>query len=216
MKKKASLLPFSFRELMARPDTAELVRLFHLEIPVKSKLKALAVLMEEYEETVLAVQDHVRIVASHIASEGDTSIHNDQADATQSTHAFEIERLVFSLLLVAASARINESMDARQQAGFSSTALKRITFSSVKGIVFNLDGKPQSGMTVVLEAEDPLNTQPLVCMKTNQAGRLPISHELAEGHYMMTMLYVDHVERQPIFIGQPKGDKPEGSVRKLV
>ena len=163
MKKKISSLPFTFRDLVARSDTAELVRLFHLDMPLKAKMKALAVLMDEYDETVLGVKDHVKTVAGHIIAEQ----QKGKEEMQHSAHREDIEQLIFSLMIVAASARINECMDERQQAGFSSIALKRITFSSVKGIVFKLDGKPQAGMTVVLEAEDPLSTQPVVSMKTN-------------------------------------------------
>lgn len=214
MKKRTSSLPISFRDLIGRADIVELMRLFHFEAPAKAKQKALASLMDEYDETVLGVCDRIKTVAEHIMLEQEAWMASEQGHTNP--HRREgVESLISSLLLVAASARINETIEARSQEGFSSVAAKRMTFSSVKGIVFNLDGKPQAGMTVVLESEDPFNTQPLVCMKTNQAGRIPVTHELPEGHYMMTILHNDYIERQPIFIGQPKGSKPEGSVGKL-
>ncbi|MDP2656643.1 MAG: hypothetical protein Q8P11_03725 [bacterium] len=90
----------------------------------------------------------------------------------------------------------------------------RIIFATVHDIVFSATESPQPGITVVLESQDTDNDQ-LLCVRTNEAGKLPISHDLPDGAYMMTMLYTDRVERQPIFIGQPKGGKPKGSVRKL-
>lgn len=90
----------------------------------------------------------------------------------------------------------------------------RIIFATVHDIVFNVGNSPQAGITVVLESQEPDNDH-LLCVRTNEIGKLPIVHDLPDGAYMMTMLYSDRMERQPIFIGQPKGAKPKGSVRKL-
>ena len=78
---------------------------------------------------------------------------------------------------------------------------KRINFANVGSIVVSIDGRPQSGITVVLESQDT-SVQP-ICVQTSMEGKLPIIHDLSQGNYMMTILYGDHVERQPIFIGQP-------------
>lgn len=195
----------SFRDLMARPDATELVRLFHLDTQHQGSLEALVELMDKYDDTVLAVQDHIQSVAQHIAKEGGRLTLG---------RSYESALTVSALLLVAASARISDCSTTLQNAATNPSDMPRITFKSVRGIVFNLDGSPQEGITVVIETEDPLSDQ-LLCTRTNSSGRLPVTFELPDGKYMMTMLYSDRVERQPIYIGQPKGEKPKGSVRKL-